>query len=81
MKPAREPASSRPKLCASLKNAPRILPVRGSLLTLVERKQTAVRYQLFSQKPEGFNDWGERGYKDFVSGEVTKTAPSRDRIT
>ena len=31
MKPAREPASSRPKPCPFLKNAPRILPVRLSL--------------------------------------------------
>ena len=42
MKPAREPASSRPKPCASLKNAPRILPVRRSLLALVARKQTVL---------------------------------------
>ena len=27
---------------------------------------------------EGFNDWGGRGYDDFVPGEVTKTAPSGD---
>ena len=25
---------------------------------------------------EGFNDWGGRGYDDFVPGEATKTAPS-----
>ena len=30
---------------------------------------------------EGFNDWGGRGYDDFVPGEVTKTAPSGDRPT
>ena len=30
---------------------------------------------------EGFNDWGGRGYDDFVTGEVTKTAPSGDRTT
>ena len=30
---------------------------------------------------EGFNDWGRRGYDDFVPGEVTKTAPSGDRTT
>ena len=29
---------------------------------------------------EGFNDWGGRGYDDFVPGEVTKTAPSGDRV-
>ena len=31
--------------------------------------------------PEGFNDWGGRGYDDFVPGEVTKKAPSGDRTT
>ena len=31
--------------------------------------------------PEGFNDWGGRGYDDFVPGEVTKTAPSGDETT
>ena len=30
---------------------------------------------------EGFNDWGGRGYVDFVLGEVNKTAPSGDRTT
>ena len=30
---------------------------------------------------EGFNDWGGRGYDDFVPGEVTKTAPSGDMTT
>ena len=49
--PAREPASSRPKPCASLKNAQRILPVRRSLVALVGRKQNVVRDHLFSQKP------------------------------
>ena len=46
MKPAREPASSCPKSCASLKNTPEILLVRHSLLALGGRKQTVVRYQL-----------------------------------
>ena len=27
---------------------------------------------------EGFNDWGGRGYDDFVPGEVTRTAPFGD---
>ena len=31
--------------------------------------------------PEGFNDWGGRGYDDFVPGEVTKISPSGDRTT
>ena len=30
---------------------------------------------------EGFNDWGGRGYDDFVPGEVAKTAYSGDRTT
>ena len=30
---------------------------------------------------EGFNDWGGRGYDDFVPGEVNRTAPSGDRTT
>ena len=33
------------------------------------------------RRTELFNDWGGRGYNDSVPGEVTKTAPSRDRIT
>jgi hypothetical protein len=31
--------------------------------------------------PEGFKDWGGRGYDDFVSAEITKTALSRDDTT
>ena len=30
---------------------------------------------------EGFNDWGGRGYDDFVPGEVTITVPSGDETT
>ena len=30
---------------------------------------------------EGFDDWGGRGYDDFVPGEVTKTTPSGDETT
>ena len=52
MKPAREPASSRPKPCASIpEKSPRILPVRRSLLALVGRRQTVIRDQLSPQKP------------------------------
>ena len=46
MKSAHEQVSSRPNSFASLKNAPQILPVRGSLLALVGRKQTVVKDQL-----------------------------------
>ena len=51
VEPTREPASNCPKPYASLKNSPRILPVRRPLLALVGRKQTVVRDQLFPQKP------------------------------
>ena len=51
VKPAREPASSRLKSSAALKNAPRILSVRRYLLTLEGRKHTMVRDQ--PQKPPG----------------------------
>ena len=30
---------------------------------------------------EGFNDWGGRGYDDFVPAEVIKRAPSGDETT
>ena len=30
---------------------------------------------------EGFNDWGGRGYDNFVPVEVIKTAPSGDETT
>ena len=30
---------------------------------------------------EGFNDWGGRGYDDFVPGKVTKTAPCGSETT
>ena len=52
MKPAREPASSRPKPCASLKRPHE--SCRSPLhVALVGRKMTAVRDQLFPQKPPG----------------------------
>ena len=51
VKLVREAASSRRKPCASLKNAPGILPVRRSLLALVGRKQTVVRDSLLPQNP------------------------------
>ena len=52
-KPAREPASSRPKPCPSPKNTPGILPVCRSLLALVGRKQTVVRDQFSRPKSPG----------------------------
>ena len=45
-----EPASSRPKPCASLKKPYETCPF-AALLALVGRKQTVVRDQLFPQKP------------------------------
>ena len=34
-----------------------------------------------NKEKEGFNNWGGRGYDDFVPGEVTITAPSGDETT
>ena len=45
VKLARKPISSRPQPFASMKNAPKILPVRRSLLALVGRKQTLLGAQ------------------------------------
>ena len=54
MELACEPASSRLKPCASLKNAPRILTLSPLLVVvLIERKQTVVRDKLLSQKNSG----------------------------
>ena len=52
MKPAREPASSRPKPCASLKN-PHESCRSLLLVALVRRNKTVVRHQFFLQKPPG----------------------------
>ena len=57
VKPAREPAFSHSKPCAFLKNAPGSLPVRRSLLALIESKQTVVRDQFFPQKLPGSRLW------------------------
>ena len=55
VKSASEPASGRPKPCASLKNVPGILPAQCFLLALLAgRKQIVVRDQLSLQKILGF---------------------------
>ena len=59
MKPAREPASSRPKPCASL-NKPTNFARAPLLVALVGRKMTVVRYRLFPQKPPGSRLWFSR---------------------
>ena len=51
MKPAREPASSRPKPCASLKKPHESCPFAAPCGP--RRKKTVVRDQLFPQKPPG----------------------------
>ena len=53
MKPAREPASSRPKPCASLKKPHASCPFAALHVALVGRKVTVVRDPLFPQKPPG----------------------------
>ena len=51
MKLACEPASSRPKPCASLINVPCILPVHRSLLALAGRKQAVLAGDQLSLQP------------------------------
>ena len=53
VKPAREPDLAAQSPVHPWKNAPGILPARRSLLALVGRRPTVVRYQLFPQKPPG----------------------------
>ena len=50
VRPGREPASSRPKPCASLKNSHKSCPFAAPF---AKRKMTVVRHQLFPQKPPG----------------------------
>ena len=53
VKPAHEPASSRPKPCASLKKPHESFARSPLLVALVGRQMTVVRHQLFSRKPPG----------------------------
>ena len=39
------------------------------------------KHKIQPEYGEGFNDWGGRGYYDFIPGKVTKTAPSGDMTT
>ena len=64
VKPAREPAFSRSKSCASLKNAPGILSVRRSLLALIGRNRPCSEISLplrnlpvraFDSRAQGFS--------------------------
>ena len=53
IKPAREPASSRPKSCSTLKKPHESCPFATPCWLFVGRNQTVVRHQLFPQKPLG----------------------------
>ena len=54
VKPAREPASSRPKSCVSLKKKPHeSCPFADPCGRHIGRKMAMVRHQLFPQKPPG----------------------------
>ena len=60
-------------------------PVTESSMTpalrSIPRTDPPPNFYVGSRVNEGFNDWGGRGYDDFVPGEVTKTAPSGDETT
>ena len=60
MKLAREPASTRPKPRASLENAPGILTVRLSTLSLVERNRVVVKDKLSPPKRPALALWFSR---------------------
>ena len=53
MKPAREPASSRPKLCASLKKPHESCPFAAPCGPRRKKRPTVVRHHIFPQKPPG----------------------------
>ena len=57
---ALDPASSRSKPCAFLKNILKILSGRRSSLALLGKKQTVIRDQLSDQKPPGSRLWFSR---------------------
>ena len=57
----------------------KVVDVKSSAVaTFALRQQWLLKVIL---ETEGFNDWGGRGYDEFVPGEVTKIAPSRDETT
>ena len=55
MKPAREPVSSRPKPCAPLKKAPRILPVRRSIWPKISFSLRNLPVRAFDSRAQGFS--------------------------
>ena len=76
MKPTREPASSRPTPCASLKNAPRIVPVRRSLSALVGRKQTWSDISFFLRNlPVRAFDSGAQGFSTLLTRRPSSCPP------
>ena len=69
--------NDQPKVALSLKTR---MVKTGAIEALLYGCSTwTLRQKQYSK--EGFNDWGGRGYDDFVPGKVTKTAPSGDRTT
>ena len=57
---------------------PSVVPYASNLYT---REPPKLLLALDGGGLEGFNDWGGRGYDDYVPEEVTKTAPSGDETT
>ena len=61
----------------NLKSLPNLTRGKCPITILLKSQQKT----LFMLSLEGFNDWGGRGYDDFVPEEVTKTAPSGGETT
>ena len=64
------------KALCILEKAPRILPVRRSMLALVGRKQAVVRDQLSPQKPPGSRLWFSRTGVQYFPRSSTIELPS-----
>ena len=70
------PEGQKAKYMAALNCTEASVPAREYVFGL-----TGANARTGKRGEEGFNDWGGRGYGDFVPGEVTKTAPSGNRAT
>ena len=58
-----------------------LLRLIGTILPVVQSLLSSLCAGKLTPTSEGFNDWGGRGYDDFVPGGVIKTAPPGDETT